>query len=59
MEHPDVRLLYPRNQDWSGALAGTLSAGTWRRVQGVGTEAREEDVEGGMRSVERAMTGTG
>ena len=59
MEHPDIRLLYPRKQDRGGALAGVLSAETWRRVQRVETEAREEDAEGEMRSVDRAMTGTG
>ena len=51
---------HPKKNDQGRVRVGALSAGTWRRGHVVGTEAREEDVDGGVRNVDRAsMTGTG
>ena len=48
------RLIALKRTTEVGARAGALSAGTWCRGHGVGTDAREEDVEGGVRRA--AMT---
>ena len=57
---PRRPIAHLKKNDQGRVRVGALSAGTWRRGHVVGTEAREKDVDGGVRNVDRAsMTGTG